>query len=435
MEEFIRTLTEQMRCVRARDGVARELSGHILDQAEAYEQAGEEHDKAVERAVREMGDPVEIGAALDRIHRPQADWKMLALTFGLGIIGLVVIVSIYGPSMLTRQGFYSLAGIAVIAAVYFIDYSIIGRVGTAAYLVMTVLFFIGTNFLPQINGRIPAMSMLVYLYVPVFAGILYQLRKGGYGSMVMGIMVIMLTSVLAMRFSGSATVATNIFLIMVIMMIAAVRKNIFQKKQKHMAAVMVAVLILLTAAVLGGVWFGGAGYQRIRLRAFLHPSQYEMSAGYVYAGIRKALQGAKLVGAGSTNFDESLIWRNGMSPLWVIYNYGIAAGIALLALFAAFILRAVKIVRSQKNQLGFLVSMACFLVIFANCLEGILMSFGLCPVTTAAVPFLTHGGSTTLVYAVLIGLLLSVHRYEKVLTGDSEPCQPRWRISFRLEKR
>ena len=70
-----------MRCVKARDGVARELADHIQDQAQAYEESGVEHDQAIEMAVHEMGDPVEIGVALDRIHRPQIDWKMLLLTF------------------------------------------------------------------------------------------------------------------------------------------------------------------------------------------------------------------------------------------------------------------------------------------------------------------------------------------------------------------
>ena len=44
MEEFIKTLTEQMRCVKARDGVARELADHITDQAEMYEREGMKHD-------------------------------------------------------------------------------------------------------------------------------------------------------------------------------------------------------------------------------------------------------------------------------------------------------------------------------------------------------------------------------------------------------
>ena len=88
MEEFIRTLTEQIRCAKARAGVARELSDHIMDQTEAYEQSGMEHDKAVARAVREMGDPVEIGVSMDRIHHPQVEWRMLLLILALSAAGL-----------------------------------------------------------------------------------------------------------------------------------------------------------------------------------------------------------------------------------------------------------------------------------------------------------------------------------------------------------
>ena len=61
MDEFMKILTDQIRCVKAREGVAQEISNHILDQAEAYEQTGISHEQALERAVREMGDPVEIG--------------------------------------------------------------------------------------------------------------------------------------------------------------------------------------------------------------------------------------------------------------------------------------------------------------------------------------------------------------------------------------
>ncbi|MDE7031453.1 MAG: permease prefix domain 1-containing protein, partial [Lachnospiraceae bacterium] len=58
MEEFIRVLTEQMRCVKARGSVAQELADHIADQAQAYERSGVDRDQAIARAVREMGDPV-----------------------------------------------------------------------------------------------------------------------------------------------------------------------------------------------------------------------------------------------------------------------------------------------------------------------------------------------------------------------------------------
>lgn len=177
MEEFIKTLTEQMRCVKARDGVARELADHITDQAETYEREGMKHDEAVEKAVHEMGDPVEIGVSMDRIHRPQADWKMILLTFVLSVAGIFCMIPIYGPEIVPRQLLTMLAAFAVIIAVYFIDYSILGRMGVIAYCVLTIFLWIGKNFyFPMINGRVPAMAVLVYLYVPVFAGILYQLR-------------------------------------------------------------------------------------------------------------------------------------------------------------------------------------------------------------------------------------------------------------------
>lgn len=89
MEEFIRNVTEQMRCVRAREGVARELSDHIEDQAAAYEEAGVSPEEAVRKAVEEMGDPVTVGVELDRIHRPQADWRMIVMALVFSVAGFL----------------------------------------------------------------------------------------------------------------------------------------------------------------------------------------------------------------------------------------------------------------------------------------------------------------------------------------------------------
>ncbi|MDE6054087.1 MAG: FtsW/RodA/SpoVE family cell cycle protein, partial [Lachnospiraceae bacterium] len=149
------------------------------------------------------------------------------------------------------------------------------------------------------------------------------------------------------------------------------------------------------------------------------------------------LGNAKFVGTGSSKYVDQLDFAIilDMTPLISVYVYGMIVGILLLVLLAALVLRAVKIVYSQKNQLGFLVSMACMLVIFLNGLEGILVNVGLFPYTPVIIPFLTRGGSATLVYAVLIGLLLGVHRYEKVYTDETYADQPRWRVSLKVEKR
>ena len=70
--------------------VEEELREHIRDQAEAYEAEGMFEEEALEKAVRDMGDPVETGVALDRIHRPHMSWGTLALAGALGIFGVVL---------------------------------------------------------------------------------------------------------------------------------------------------------------------------------------------------------------------------------------------------------------------------------------------------------------------------------------------------------
>ena len=89
MDEYLRTVTEQVRCSRMHDSIAEELKDHILDQAEAFEEEGTDHEQALELAVREMGDPVETGVALDRIHRPHMSVEMLVLVSLISVLSLV----------------------------------------------------------------------------------------------------------------------------------------------------------------------------------------------------------------------------------------------------------------------------------------------------------------------------------------------------------
>lgn len=442
MEEFIKTLTEQIRCTKARDGVARELSNHIMDQTEAYEQSGMEHDKAVAKAVCGMGDPVEIGVSMDRIHRPQIDRRMLLLIFVLSIAGMLCMMPMYGVErVLFRQGMFLLAGVAVTAIVYFVDYSIIGRAGVVIYIIMTIFFFIGRHYMPVVNGRIPAMSILVYLYVPAFAGILYQLRMRGYGAVVIGFVVIGATCLATTYFSATLWVTVNIGVCMIVMLFAAIRKGMFGQEKKRMtmlaaAAVILPMVVLIWRISTNWRW---ESFRVMRLKAFFQRKQYEGGAGYIYNVIDDILRNAKFVGTGNSKYGEGMDFAmamdNGFTPLMSIYTYGIIVGILLLILLAALVLRAVKIVYNQKNQLGFLVSMACMMVILLNCLEGLLINVGWFPATSTLIPFLVYGGSGTLVYAVLLGLLLGVHRYEKVYTEETYIGQPRWRVNLKIEKR
>ena len=90
MDEYLKTLLEQIRCKKARPYVKQEFQDHIEDQIEANMQAGMDREQAEREAVRDMGDPVETGISLDSVHRPQVAWKLLGIIVLISIAGVLI---------------------------------------------------------------------------------------------------------------------------------------------------------------------------------------------------------------------------------------------------------------------------------------------------------------------------------------------------------
>lgn len=82
---YLKNLT---RCIENRDvrsEIRQEFLDHIEDQKEAYMESGMSEEEAEREAVRQMGEPEEVGMELNRIHRPKLDWKtgLSIIVFGL----------------------------------------------------------------------------------------------------------------------------------------------------------------------------------------------------------------------------------------------------------------------------------------------------------------------------------------------------------------
>ena len=199
MNEYLSQVTDQIRCQKVHKAVRAELQAHLEDQAEAYESEGMSADEAMEKAVLEMGDPVETGVSLDRVHRPHMEWSALLLVGVIGIFSVILYMfapfdynediqnmSWYGM----RQLVFTVAGYAVMLFVCRLDYSILDRFGTLAAGIVVALMLLATQFGLTVNGatyclylggmQIPTMA-LQWLYVPLFGAVLYHYRGQGYG--------------------------------------------------------------------------------------------------------------------------------------------------------------------------------------------------------------------------------------------------------------
>ena len=186
MHEYLSELTGQIRSKKARQEVAREIQNHIEDQAKAYENEGRTRDEALKEAVRQMGNPVEVGIDMDRIHRPRTNWMVLGLAGLLSLAGLLVqylciyrlgtgnLYRINGDAFV-RQCLYTFLGLGFMAVLYFCDYSMFSRYGKligGLFLISTVLVC-KLGLVQVINGGHGYMKTVMYLFIPMYGGILY----------------------------------------------------------------------------------------------------------------------------------------------------------------------------------------------------------------------------------------------------------------------
>ena len=87
METYLEKLLSQIRCKKARPYIAEEIRDHIECQIADNLSEGMSYEEAEKNAVTDMGDPVEVGISLDRIHKPKIAWKLLVI---VGILSPVI---------------------------------------------------------------------------------------------------------------------------------------------------------------------------------------------------------------------------------------------------------------------------------------------------------------------------------------------------------
>ncbi len=449
-EEYLHTVTDQIRCAGARDMVEEELREHIRDQAEAYEAEGMFEEEALEKAVRDMGDPVETGVALDRIHRPHMSWGTLALAGALGIFGIVLqtVLSSGGGAVVGRDSLYwlkghvryTLMGMILMLAVYRLDYTVLAGRARRVAAVYLALLVMGTMLLGETSAGIivsinigiirPSVSALLYLYIPLYGAVLYDYRGIGYQGMWKPFLWALVPVWISWRVP-SLSAAMILLAAFALLFSVAVWHSWYRVNRKKTLAVLWGGMAALFLAWLGyGILAGGfAEYQVARIMAFLGKSS---DSSYVSEMARQFLEGSTLVGGSITK--TSGLWENlpGCNSDYVfvslVTTFGILAGVLAAALIVYLIFRIFRIALRQKNQLGMILGCASGLVFLLQSVMHIMVNLKLIPAVAINLPFFSVGGSQLAVSYILLGIVLSVYRYKDIRQERRPEKQPEKKI-------
>lgn len=435
LDEYLETVAEQIRYTKIRKTVTDELKAHILDQAQSYEDCGAFPEEALERAVWEMGDPVETGVSLDRIHRPQMNWGIVA---GIALISIFSIGIFYAANIAgfdiypwQRQAIFVIIGFILMLAVYRLDYSSLERFGLKpAVIFLFLLFAIWMIFgIEQCGikrwihlGIISfSVSEAMLLYVPLFGAALYALRGDGYKILWKVAFLVMIPVFFLFRLPDLSA-AVILFTCLFCMFIFAVWKDWYQISRKWVAGFSTGIVLLTPAALVGYFYFFGAPYQADRIRAFFLSPE---NGDYIAGTARFMRENSTLIGKSPQAVDRFL---NGPTTdfmtdyilVSMCSLYGTLLTIAVIAALVIVIMKIFQVSVTQKNQLGMIVGFGCGLVFFVKTLVSILMNLQLIPYISISMPFFSYGGSSILVSYILLGLVLSIYRYKNILPNRNE---------------
>lgn len=152
MERYIQELLAQIRCKQAHELVRREIQTHIEEQICENMVDGMEREEAVEAAIRDMGDPVETGVELDKIHRPRIEWKLILAVAFISLCSVAIRYFVardcqaYNSYSLLEDVLTVGMGLALMGIIYRLDYSVIGYYAKAIDRCGILYWFSYNNF-------------------------------------------------------------------------------------------------------------------------------------------------------------------------------------------------------------------------------------------------------------------------------------------------
>ncbi|MDF3001082.1 MAG: hypothetical protein K0Q48_1201 [Bacillota bacterium] len=435
-KRYMEAVCSQIRHQKVRCYIARELEDHIEDRKIRLIKAGIPEQEALQSAISDMGDAIEVGQELDRIHRPRPEWGIIAVTAIMLCIGVYVQyylsrIAAEG-SWAGREAFYKYmttlpVGIVVLLAVYFADYTVLGKYPKRIYAGILLLSSVLNLFDGQIGfyrHNIDARYQMVYialLLLPAYGAVLYGYRNSGYGGILRcGAAAFM--AILVLGYSQQKYVLVIFAAGGLILLSAAMAKGWFAvEKKKAFALVYVPTLLSIFGFFLLKVWRYGEEKNLFleAIKGKILISQ-ETPDGFLVLFARSIIKNAQFIGQGelspmvnsnTTRLEEILpIWWGDFSLTYLIHQWGIVVGILTLTIFTFLIIKMIRVTFKQKNALGFIISLSAVTAIGMQCLLFLSANLGMCLLVILPLPLMAIGQMSFLVNMVLLGLLLSAHR-------------------------
>ena len=354
------------------------------------------------------------------------DWLVVLPVAILGVIGAVVIYSATfwkvdgDPYWFTlRQVLYLIVAAVVMIGVMAFDYTLLRErafflygcsiVGLALVLAVGALrggarlsFDFGPISFQPAEFANPAVILALASY-------LTEVREDSlsYSRFIGGLVVVGIPTVLVIVQPDLGSAFVLIIGSLSILLLAGARI-------RYLFLISLLTVTTVAAAVVAGIV---DRYQLRRIEAFIKQNSDDAQLKDLVLQVRFAKRAVATGGWFGKGYLDAPLTNGKFIPVQqsdfifsaVAEQFGMVGGALVLALFGLLLFRIWRVAHLSKDEFGTYICAGAFGIILWHVFQNIGMTMGIMPVTGVPLPFLSYGGSSLVAFAILVGLVESVH--------------------------
>jgi len=162
------------------------------------------------------------------------------------------------------------------------------------------------------------------------------------------------------------------------------------------------------------------GHQKERIDAFLHPGDKSLPGNYQVWNSKVAIGSGGIDGKGLFQGTQKSLNYLPVAKSDFIFSVigeelGFIGGIGIIALYALFIYRLIRIGRNSRDLFGMLIVTGLCAMFFFQLFENIGMTMGIMPVTGITLPFVSYGGTSVIANLMALGIIIGIGARSKII--------------------
>lgn len=447
ISDFLNKVCGEIKYKGVHGNISTELQGHIYEIMENYIESGMDKDRAIQKAVEQMGDPIGIGKELNKTHRPKTEWSIILLIGAMVLIGGITLFSVAidtASSINFDQFFksylvYTLIGIGAFMSCYFFDYTKLEKysiyifISNIAFLFASAIFgreLSGTQFIGIVKIRFAYSTIALPFFLTSFSGLANKWSTGSIKDMLKLLTLATLAVICTLYISFTTAILLSAGFLIIITK-AILNKGFKGNRKRFLFSIygggitLISMLLWVNNAV-------GSNYKATRLFIFLNPHLDPYEIGFISNLLKYImLPNAKLFGKSDNLYFnhqgvDRMVLPEANTDLvfaYIVSAFGWIVGIITIIVIVLAITRMFLAVRKINHQYGRYLASAIVSVFSLQALASVLINTGRLPISSFSLPFISYGGINFVINMALMGLLLSVYRRKDLVTIEKGYCQ------------